>query len=243
MLKELLDRIYERAHESAKPKVIETPDETARYALFVPGKGVEWHAVPPPAREHEAYSIDALIGYAQSSEAAQVCWYTRAGATLVLDDETRRDLVTFATVPNDQWKMIETISQSARWTQPNFVRHLRLKYGDILNSSNLIDIVRKVKLKQLADQEVEIQQTQDAGFQLGARLVVVKVEAIDGRFRLQTGEFETTFDGTLVSALELAIDQRFQTLRQAEISGRSLSQHRLQMVAHGRQIQLLQFLL
>ena len=54
---------------------------------------------------------------------------------------------------------------------------------------------------------------------------------------------KTTFDGTLVSALELAIDQRFQTLRQAEISGRSLSQHRLQMVAHGGQIQLLQFLL
>jgi hypothetical protein len=32
-------------------------------------------------------------------------------------------------------------------------------------------------------------------------------------------------------------------LHQAEISGRNLSQHRLQMVAHGRQIQLFQFLL
>ena len=57
--------------------------------------------------------------------------------------------------------------------------------------------------------EVEIEQTQDAGFQLGARLVMVKVEAVDGRFRLQTRELEATFDRTLVAILELAIHQCF----------------------------------
>ena len=40
-------------------------------------------------------------------------------------------------------------------------------------------------------QEVEIEQTQDAGFQLRAGLVMVKVEAVDGRLGLQTGELES----------------------------------------------------
>jgi hypothetical protein len=46
-----------------------------------------------------------------------------------------------------------------------------------------------------------------------------------------------------VADFELAIDQRFQGLREAEIFGGGVSQHLIQMEAHGRQIQLLQFLL
>jgi len=69
------------------------------------------------------------------------------------------------------------------------------------------------------------------------------VEAIDGGLALQAGEFEATFDGALVTGFEFAIDERFQGLREAEIFGRGVSQHLLQMKAYGRQIQLLQFLL
>jgi len=72
---------------------------------------------------------------------------------------------------------------------------------------------------------------------------MVKMEAVDRRFRLQTGKLETTLDGTLLSALDLAIDQCFQALRQAEILRGGLSQHLIQMVAHRCQVQLLQFLL
>jgi len=92
-------------------------------------------------------------------------------------------------------------------------------------------------------QEVEIEQTQDAGLELGARLVVVKVEAVDRRLGLQAGELETTFDGTLVAILEFTIDESFQGLRQAEVFSGGLSQHLIQMVAYRCQIQLLQLLL
>ena len=92
-------------------------------------------------------------------------------------------------------------------------------------------------------QEVEIEQAQDASLELKARLVMVKVEAVDGRLALQARELEAAFDGTLVTGFEFAIEECFQGLREAEIVGGGISQHLIQMEAHGRQIQLIQFLL
>ena len=92
-------------------------------------------------------------------------------------------------------------------------------------------------------QEVEIEQAKDASLELEARLVMVKVEAVDGRLTLQAGELEATFDRALVAGFEFAIDERFQGLGKAEVFGGGVSQHLIQMEAHGRQIQLLQFLL
>jgi putative salt-induced outer membrane protein YdiY len=72
---------------------------------------------------------------------------------------------------------------------------------------------------------------------------MVEVKAIDGGFALQAGELEATFDGTLVTGLEFTIDQRFQGLRQAEVLSGGVGQHLIQMKAHRRQIQLIEFLL
>ena len=72
---------------------------------------------------------------------------------------------------------------------------------------------------------------------------MVKGEAIDRRHALQAGKLEAAFDGTLVTGLELAIDECFESLGKAEILGGGVSQHLIQMEAHGRQIQLIQFLL
>ena len=72
---------------------------------------------------------------------------------------------------------------------------------------------------------------------------MIKVEAIDGGFALQAGKLEAAFDSVLVTDFELAIDERFQSLGKAEVFGGGVSQHLIQMEAHGRQIQLLEFLL
>lgn len=92
-------------------------------------------------------------------------------------------------------------------------------------------------------QEVEIEQAKDASLELKARLVMVEVKAVDGRLALQAGELEAAFDGTLVTGFEFAIEERFQGLDKAEIFGGGVSQHLIQMEAHGRQVQLIQFLL
>jgi len=92
-------------------------------------------------------------------------------------------------------------------------------------------------------QEVEIEQTKDASLELESGLVMVKVEAVDGRLALQARQFEAAFDGTLVTCFEFAIEECFQGLGEAEIPGGGVSQHLIQMEAHRRQIQLIQFLL
>ena len=92
-------------------------------------------------------------------------------------------------------------------------------------------------------QEVEIEQTKNAGLELESGLVMVEVEAVDGRFALQAREFEAAFDGTLVAGFELTIDEGFKSLSKTEIFGGGVSQDLIQMKAHRRQIQLLEFLL
>lgn len=72
---------------------------------------------------------------------------------------------------------------------------------------------------------------------------MVKGEAIDRRHALQAGKLEAAFDGTLVTGFELAIDERFESLGKAEIFSGGVSQHLIQMEAHGRQVQVIQFLL
>lgn len=92
-------------------------------------------------------------------------------------------------------------------------------------------------------QKVEIEQTKDAGLELEARLVMIEVKAVDGRLALQARELEAAFDGTLVAGFELTIDEGFKSLGETEIFGGGVSQHLIQMKAHGRQVQLIQFLL
>ena len=63
---------------------------------------------------------------------------------------------------------------------------------------------------------------------------MAKAEAIDRRRALQAGKFEAAFDGTLVTGLELAINERFQGLGKAEIFRGGISQHLIQLLAHRR---------
>jgi hypothetical protein len=46
-----------------------------------------------------------------------------------------------------------------------------------------------------------------------------------------------------VTGFEFAIEECFQALCEAEIPGSGISQHLIQMEAHRRQVQLIQFLL
>src|SRR5207302_4108948 len=79
--------------------------------------------------------------------------------------------------------------------------------------------------------------------QLRAALVMMEVESSDGVFGLQAGELEAVFDGALGAGLQLQIQKSFQGLGDTEVFGPGISQRLVQMVAHGRQVELFQFLL
>src|SRR5258708_20519304 len=88
-----------------------------------------------------------------------------------------------------------------------------------------------------------MEEGEDTILQLEPALVMVEVESVDGVFGLQAGKLEAAFDGALLSGLQFQIQESFQDLGSAEIPGARISQRLIQMVAHGRQVQVFQFLL
>jgi len=72
---------------------------------------------------------------------------------------------------------------------------------------------------------------------------MVEVEAIDGVLGLQARETEAAIDRTGLTRFEFTVQQSFESFRGAEILACRISQGLVQMLAHGRQVQLIQFLL
>ncbi len=72
---------------------------------------------------------------------------------------------------------------------------------------------------------------------------MVEVEAVDGVLGLQASEPEAAIDRAGVTCFELAVQQGFESFRCTEILAGRISQGLVQMLAHGRQVQLIQFLL
>jgi hypothetical protein len=76
-----------------------------------------------------------------------------------------------------------------------------------------------------------------------AGLVVVELKAVNGKLDVQAGELETAFHSTLRAGFQFAIQQSFQGLGDTKIAARRFRQRRFQLLAHGGQVELLQFLL
>jgi hypothetical protein len=69
-----------------------------------------------------------------------------------------------------------------------------------------------------------------------------EVELVEGGLSGQAREFEATLDGAAVPSFQLQIGQALQGGRKVKIAARGLSGHRLQILSHGRQGQMAQFL-
>ena len=71
---------------------------------------------------------------------------------------------------------------------------------------------------------------------------MVKVEGVNAGLRLQARAFETAFNGAVVAGLQFQVGKPFQRGGHAEVLSGGLSDRRLQLAAHRRQVQLIQFL-
>jgi hypothetical protein len=99
----------------------------------------------------------------------------------------------------------------------------------------------RTTLVPLARKSIEIQQAQDARFDLHAALVVFEVEAIDGAAGMQARHAEPAFDGPIRARLQFEIGEHLQSRRETEIPGGDISDDLIELPAHGRQAQLIQF--
>ena len=71
---------------------------------------------------------------------------------------------------------------------------------------------------------------------------MLKMEAVNTGLRLQARAFEAAFNGAVVAGLQFHIGKPFQSGGHAEVLGGSFREGRLQLAAHRRQAQLIQFL-
>ena len=91
--------------------------------------------------------------------------------------------------------------------------------------------------------KLQIHQAQDAVFHLRAAFVIVELETIDRASSVQTRETEAALDGTAVADFKFAVGKRFQRGSESEVFGGGISQDLIQILAHRRQTELIQFLM
>lgn len=87
-------------------------------------------------------------------------------------------------------------------------------------------------------QEREVEQPQDAVFVLLAGLMVLKVEGVDTGLGLPARVLKAAFDGAFLARFQFQIGEPFQCRGGGQVSIGRLRKSRLQLAAHGRQIQL-----
>jgi hypothetical protein len=90
--------------------------------------------------------------------------------------------------------------------------------------------------------EVQIQHAQDAILHLHAALVVLEMKAVDGVLCVESRQTEAALDGSMIARIQFEIEQAFQCLGKAKVLGRCLRDGLIQLAAHRRQTELVQFL-
>jgi len=70
---------------------------------------------------------------------------------------------------------------------------------------------------------------------------MLEVEAVDGMLGMQAGHAEASLDGAAVARVQFQIGERFQCLREAQVLSRGVGDHLVELLAHRRQAELVQF--
>ena len=91
-------------------------------------------------------------------------------------------------------------------------------------------------------EEVEIEQPEDAVPGLLPGFVMGEVELVEGRLSGKMRKFEAALDDALAASFQFEVSQPFQGRGEAKILIRRLSRHHFQVLSHGGQGQLVEFL-
>ena len=141
---------------------LQGPDPRKQY--LVRGKEHTEIPVPPPPRRHTVHTLQDLIAFADQvaelAEAADdtaklVIWHCHEKVTLVIDDDDRRDTVTFPLEYSSLWTILRQIDEQGTlaFTQKDFVRMLR---KDFAVSEAVITEFRKIDFRVLSQSGGEV---------------------------------------------------------------------------------------
>ena len=91
-------------------------------------------------------------------------------------------------------------------------------------------------------EELQIEQAHDPILGIRTTLVVFEVEAVDGVLGMEARHPETSFDGSTVASFQFHVGESFQSLQKTQIPSRRISDHLIELPAHGCQAELIQLL-
>jgi hypothetical protein len=140
--------------EAYGPKELPSTPQTVR--RLVQGEVKEWE-VPFPPREHHPATLDEVIALAKRFEAeCPVVWYDHEKVVLAIDDVSHRfETATLALEVSDTFAVVQMLRRDKPWfTQPDFVRLLRVDLAGTLDPAVLLNRVRKLVIGQKTTTEV-----------------------------------------------------------------------------------------
>ena len=146
MLKEFVEQLAKQAVDAAMPRIIVSDRQPKDvFALAVPGQTPEWKVAQPAARDHKAACVATVVAKTLTGT-KPVIWYSRTGVIGLLDDNSRRDRVTFALSPSPQMKelaLLETHKDNLK--QRDLIFMIRTTFKDCLGpAGNLLEVLRKI---------------------------------------------------------------------------------------------------
>jgi hypothetical protein len=154
MIKEALEYFAGNVLSAAEPKPLPSTPRTVR--RLVQGEIKEWE-VPFPPRDHYPATLDEVIALAKRFEADKpVVWFDHERVVLVIDDAGHRlETATLNLEVSDTFAVVQTLRKDKTWyTQPDFVRLLRVELAGTLDPAVLLNRVRKLVIGQKTTTEV-----------------------------------------------------------------------------------------
>jgi len=141
MTREALALIQATAQKAQKAEVLQIPGDGRTVCVRI-GDAVHSYTVAPPCRNPQVFSLKDRLDYAcqvvrdrkntpAAVEAARpVVWHGPEGVTLVLDDQDRRDQVTFQLTTSDEMDQLLDLAKSKpTFDQKAFIRMLRCVFN------------------------------------------------------------------------------------------------------------------
>ncbi|MGA2035377.1 MAG: hypothetical protein ABSG68_24280 [Thermoguttaceae bacterium] len=141
--KDTLELIQKTACDAQAAIIVNVPGD-GRTVYLSQGGELKDIQIQPAPRDHRVHSLADLIAYAKSvvgetpsplaqiyrsavSDGGPVVWHNEEGVVLVLDDDDRRDRVTFALHNSRRFLILKQCMKERAWMkQPAFIRLLRI---------------------------------------------------------------------------------------------------------------------
>ncbi len=157
MLKEAFQFLTALGAKAETPTIITAPSEPSHVYYLRDAAGVKRVEAEPPPDKHQAFSLDAIIGMAESCVLSGSIWYGPEGVVLRLDD-TGRNTIDLVTKLSDPFVQLQQWRQNKpSLTQADLIRSLRITFRECLSpAGEILAVLKRVKFNASQSSDSEI---------------------------------------------------------------------------------------